>query len=63
MTLYDEREAEKAIIALPKEVKLHIQHLKGNGLQNILCALEMDDVELAKRELMTFNDSMRRVGL
>lgn len=60
---YDEKEAEKAIIALPREVKLHIQHVNRNGLQNIMCALEMNDVGLAKRELMSLSEKLRRFEL
>jgi len=61
--LYDEAEAVRQIKALPREVRLHLQHVFRNNLQSIFGAIEMHHLEDAKDIIFQIDGNLRRLGL
>lgn len=61
--LYDEVEAIRQIKAMPREARLHIQHVFRNDLQKISASIEMMQLEDAKDIIFQIEINLRRLGL
>ncbi len=61
--MYDEAKAKEEISELPRDARLHLQHVCRNGLQNISCMLEAGRTDGAGDELMRLAAELASLGL
>lgn len=61
--IYDEGEAVRQIRALPKDARLHLQHIFRNDLQSIAGAIELHHLEDAKDIIFQVDQNLRRLNL
>ncbi len=61
--LYDEAEAMRQIKTLPREARLHLQHVFRNNLQAISASIELHHLEDAKDIIFLIDVNLRRLGL
>lgn len=60
---YDETEAVRQIKDMPREARLHLQHVFRNDLQSIAGAIELHHLEDAKDIIFQIDSNLRKLGL
>ena len=61
--IYDEAEAIRQIKALPREARLHLQHVFRNDLQTISACIELHQLEDARDIIFQIDCNLRRLNL
>lgn len=63
MTLYDDKVIEDAIRGLDSNIRLHLAHVYRNGLQTIVCCLETEQYDEAKRQALRLGAALKEMGI
>lgn len=63
VSLYDEAEAMSQIKSLPREARLHLQHIFRNELQSIAAFIELCQLEDAQDKIFQIDRNLKGLGL